>query len=147
MYNTYHTTEIVFAISSSSALGFSDGRVSHTQSMQSYAVTVRAKRERNRKRRNLHDPNQTGRAVILADQLHIRRHIKSRISAKWANPSFARGPSMRNGLLVALSVAVALAAIVSVKSWPIMSVDELQSMIREVRIAILELGVNCNSSN
>ena len=40
---------------------------------------------------------------------------------------------MRNGLLVALSVAVALAAIVSVNSWPIMSVDELQSMIREVR--------------
>ena len=40
---------------------------------------------------------------------------------------------MRNGLLVALSVAVALAAIVSVNSWPIMSVDELQSPIREVR--------------
>ena len=54
---------------------------------------------------------------------------------------------MRNGLLVALSVAVALAAIASVNSGPVMSVDELQSMIREVRIAILELGVNCNSSD
>ena len=100
--------------------------------MQSYAVTVRAKRERNRKRRNLRDPKST-RVKILADQLHIRRHIKSRIPAKWANPCFARGPSMRNGLLVALSVAVALAAIVSVNSGPVVSVDDLQSMIREVR--------------
>ena len=54
---------------------------------------------------------------------------------------------MRTGLLVALSVAMAMAAIASVNSWPILSVDELQSMIREVRIAILELAVNCNSSD
>ena len=42
--------------------------------------------------------------------------------------------SMRHGPLVALSVAGALAAIASVNAWPIMTIAELQSMVREVSI-------------
>ena len=41
---------------------------------------------------------------------------------------------MRNGLLVAFSVAGALVAFASVNAWPIVSVAELQAMVREVRI-------------
>ena len=90
-----------------------------------------AKKER--KCRNLSDPNQHVQC-FLADQLHFRKAIKWQIPVKPANQFFATAPSMRNGLLVALSVAGALAAIASVNAWPIMTVAELQSMVREVRI-------------
>ena len=56
---------------------------------------------------------------------------------------------MRNGLLVAFSVAGALAAFASVNAWPIVSVAELQALVREVRIVDVQslFGLNCNSTD